>query len=86
MSCVKPQAALYLFPRLDSKMYPVEDDQQFVLDLLESQRLLVVQGSGFNWIRPDHFRVVFLPYEDELQEAMNRLARYLDQYRKLRTA
>jgi len=82
VTCVKPQAALYLFPRLDPRMYPIENDQQFILDLLESERLLVVQGTGFNWIHPDHFRVVFLPYEDDLEEAMGRLARYLEHYRK----
>ncbi len=82
VSCVKPKAALYLFPRLDPKMYPIEDDQQFILELLEAERVLLVQGTGFNWPRPDHFRVVFLPHEDDLREAIGRIARFLDHYRK----
>jgi alanine-synthesizing transaminase len=82
VSCVKPAAALYLFPRLDPKLYPIEDDQQFVLDLLEEERVLIVQGTGFNWKSPDHFRLVFLPHEDDLQDAIGRIARFLDQYRK----
>ena len=81
ISCVKPQAALYLFPRIDLKMYPVSDDKQFILELLEAERVLVVQGSGFNWHKPDHIRVVFLPHEDDLRDAIGRLARFLEQYR-----
>ena len=83
VSCVKPQAALYLFPRLDPRVYPIQDDQKFILDLLEEERVLVVQGTGFNWHQPDHFRVVFLPHEDHLREAIERIARYLERYRKL---
>jgi len=83
VSCVKPQAALYLFPRLDPGVYPIQDDQKFILDLLEEERVLVVQGSGFNWHQPDHFRVVFLPHEDHLRDAIERIARYLERYRKL---
>ena len=86
VSCVKPQAALYLFPRLDPEVYPIQDDQDFILDLLEQERVLVVQGSGFNWHQPDHFRVVFLPHEDHLREAIERIARYLERYRKLHGA
>lgn len=82
VSCVKPQAAMYLFPRLDPAMYPIEDDQRFVLELLEQERVLLVQGSGFNWPTPDHFRVVFLPNVDDLSEALGRVARFLDGYRK----
>ncbi len=82
VSCVKPKAALYLFPKLDAKMYPIENDQQFILELLEEQKVLVVQGSGFNWQQPDHFRVVFLPNSDDLTEAMGRIARFLEGYRK----
>jgi alanine-synthesizing transaminase len=73
---------LYLFPRLDPKIYPVIDDQQFVLDLLLEEKVLLVQGSGFNWMNPDHFRVVFLPNTDDLTEAVNRIAHYLQRYRK----
>lgn len=82
VSCVKPQAAMYLFPRLDPRMYPIEDDQRFILELLEQERVLLVQGSGFNWPAPDHFRVVFLPNVDDLTEALGRVARFLDGYRK----
>ena len=86
VSCVKPKAALYLFPKLDPKVYPIVDDQQFIFDLLREERVLVVQGTGFNWPRPDHFRVVFLPNVDDLSDAMNRIARFLDGYRKRHTA
>jgi alanine-synthesizing transaminase len=82
VSCVKPKAALYLFPRLDEKMYPIKNDQNFVLELLEAEKVLVVQGSGFNWPHPDHFRLVFLPNCDDLAEAIARLARFLDGYRR----
>ena len=84
VTCYKPKAAMYLFPRLDPDMYPVEDDQKFILDLLMEEKVLVVQGSGFNWPYPDHFRVVFLPNSDDLTEAINRIARFLDNYRKRR--
>jgi len=82
VTCVKPEAALYVFPRLDLKMYPIEDDQKFILELLETEKVLVVQGSGFNWPHPDHFRVVFLPNTDDLTEAIGRIARFLEYYRK----
>jgi len=85
VSCVKPKAALYLFPRLDPKMYPIKNDQEFVLKLLEAEKVLVVQGSGFNWPRPDHFRLVFLPNSDDLTEAIARIARFLDGYRRRHT-
>jgi len=82
VSCFKPKAALYLFPRLDLKMYPIKDDQQFILELLEQEKVLVVQGTGFNWPNPDHLRIVFLPNSDDLTEAIGRIARFLDGYRK----
>ena len=82
VSCVKPKAALYLFPRLDPKVYPISDDQEFILELLQEEKVLLVQGSGFNWPHPDHFRVVFLPHEDDLREAVGRIARFLENYRK----
>ena len=82
VTCVKPKAALYLFPRFDPKIYPIEDDQQFILELLEEEKVLVVQGSGFNWPHPDHIRVVFLPIADDLTEAIGRIARFLESYRK----
>ena len=86
VSCVKPQAALYLFPRLDPKVYPIEDDQQFFLEMLQDTKVMLVQGTGFNWPNPDHFRVVFLPHEDELREAITRIAKFLENYRNKRTA
>jgi len=82
VTCVKPQAALYMFPRLDPKMYPIQDDRQFFLELLQETRVMLVQGTGFNWPQPDHFRIVFLPHEDDLREAISRIARFLAQYRK----
>lgn len=82
VTCVKPKAALYLFPRLDLKIYPIRDDQRFILEMLESEKVLVVQGTGFNWPHPDHFRVVFLPNTDDLADAIGRIARFLDSYRK----
>lgn len=82
VTCVKPQGAMYLFPRLDPKMYPITDDQEFILELLLEEKVLVVQGSGFNWPHPDHFRVVFLPNVDDLTEAIGRIARFLEHYRK----
>lgn len=82
VSCVKPKAALYLFPRLDPKIYPIANDQQFILELLEAEKVLVVQGSGFNWKSPDHIRVVFLPNTDDLIDAIGRIARFLAHYRK----
>jgi len=82
VTCVKPKAALYMFPRLDPKMYPIENDQKFILELLEEEKVLVVQGTGFNWPNTDHFRVVFLPNSDDLTEAIARIARFLESYRK----
>lgn len=82
VSCVKPKAALYMFPRLDPKIYPIEDDQQFAYELLAEEKVLIVQGTGFNFPTPDHFRLVFLPHEDDLAEAVGRIARFLGHYRK----
>ena len=82
VTCVKPKSALYLFPKLDPEMYPIADDQQFIADLLKEEKVLLVQGTGFNWTKPDHFRVVFLPHEDVLREAIGRLARFLERYRQ----
>jgi alanine-synthesizing transaminase len=82
VSVVKPKAALYMFPRLDPKVYPIEDDQQFAYELLAEEKLLIVQGSGFNWPHPDHFRVVFLPNSDDLGEALLRIERFLGNYRR----
>jgi alanine-synthesizing transaminase len=82
VTCMKPKAALYLFPKLDLKRYPIEDDQELILELLEDQKVLVVQGSGFNWPKPDHFRIVFLPNADDLTESIGRIARFLDHYQR----
>ena len=82
VSVVKPKAALYMFPRLDPKLYPIDDDQQFAYELLAEEKVLIVQGSGFNVPDNQHFRVVFLPNSDDLTEAIGRIARFLDHYRK----
>jgi len=82
VTCVKPKATLYMFPRLDPKVYPIENDQDFIAELLEEERVLLVQGTGFNWPTTDHFRLVFLPHEDDLREAVSRIARFLEGYRK----
>ena len=79
---VKPKAALYMFPRLDPEMYPITDDQQFAYDLLAQEKVLVVQGTGFNYPTPDHFRLVFLPNTDDLTEAVGRIAHYLSTIRR----
>jgi alanine-synthesizing transaminase len=86
VTCVKPKAALYLFPKLDSKMYPIVDDQQFILELLLEEKVLLVQGTGFNWKTPDHLRIVFLPNVDDLTEAITRIARFLENYRNKHAA
>ncbi len=82
VTCVKPQAALYMFPRLDPKVYPITDDRQFFLELLKETKVMLVQGTGFNWPNPDHFRIVFLPHEEDLREAISRIAKFLENYRK----
>lgn len=80
VSCVRPKGALYAFPKLDPKVYPIKDDQQMVLDLLRTERILVVQGTGFNWPEPDHFRLVTLPPKEDLTMAVERIAKFLDGY------
>ncbi len=82
ITCTRPKGAMYLFPRLDPETYPIDDDQQLILDLLLEEKVLLVQGSGFNWPHPDHFRLVFLPGADDLTEALGRIARFLDMYRR----
>lgn len=81
VSCTKPQAALYLFPKLDPNIYPIHDDQEFVYQFLLHEKVLLVQGSGFHWPKPDHLRIVFLPEANQLDEALNRFARFLEMYR-----
>ncbi len=82
VTCVKPQAALYMFPRLDPAVYPIADDRQFFLELLQETKVMLVQGSGFNYPDNQHFRIVFLPHEDDLREAIGRIARFLEHYRQ----
>ncbi len=81
VTCVKPHAALYMFPKLDPKMYPIADDRQFFMELLKETRVMLVQGSGFNYSDNQHFRMVFLPHEDDLREAIGRIAKFLEAYR-----
>ena len=81
VSCVKPRSALYMFPRLDPAVYRIEDDEAFALDLLRQEKVLVVQGTAFNWPNPDHFRIVFLPNPDDLRESIGRISRYLERLR-----
>ncbi|EPH9317262.1 pyridoxal phosphate-dependent aminotransferase [Neisseria gonorrhoeae] len=80
VSCVKPMGAMYMFPKIDTEMYRIRDDMKFVYDLLVREKVLLVQGTGFNWIKPDHFRIVTLPYVHQIEEAMGRLARFLQTY------
>ena len=82
VTCVKPKAALYMFPRLDPVMYPIPDDRQFFMEVLRATRVMLVQGTGFNYPDQQHFRIVFLPHEDDLREAINRLAKFLEGWRK----
>ena len=82
VSCVKPKGALYLFPRIDTEKFNIQDDEQFILDVLMQEKVLMVQGSGFNWPRHDHFRIVFLPHVEHLREALGRLKRFLANYRQ----
>jgi alanine-synthesizing transaminase len=85
VSCVKPQATLYMFPRLDPKLYPIADDRQFFMEVLCATRVMLIQGSGFNYPDNQHFRIVFLPHEGDLREAISRLAKFLAQYRARHT-
>ena len=82
VTCVKPAGALYLFPKLNVKRFNIVDDERFALDLLKQEKVLVVQGSGFNWSEPDHFRLVFLPHLEDLDDAFDRLERFLSSYRQ----
>ena len=82
VSCTKPKGALYLFPKLDTKRFHVRDDTKFVLDFLLAEKVLTVQGTGFHWPKPDHFRVVFLPHVEQIRESIGRLERFLANYRQ----
>ena len=81
VSCVKPKGALYLFPKLDPDMYPIMDDEKFVLDLLVQEKILVVQATAFNWPKPDHFRMVFLPRKDDMESVFEKLDHFLRNYK-----
>ena len=82
VSCVKPKGALYAFPKLDQKKFNIQDDQRFVLDLLLAEKILVVQGTAFNWPTPDHFRIVTLPRATDLETAITAIGRFLENYRQ----
>ena len=82
LSAVKPKAGLYIFPKIDREMYQVDDDEQFVLDFLKQEKILLVHGRGFNWKDPDHFRIVYLPRVDELAQIQEKMTRFLKQYRR----
>jgi len=82
ISCVKPDGAFYLFPKIDPKRFSITSDEKFVLDFLLSERVLLVQGTGFNWHKPDHFRIVFLPEMRDLEVAFERLERFLSGYKQ----
>ncbi|MGH8967082.1 MAG: aminotransferase class I/II-fold pyridoxal phosphate-dependent enzyme, partial [Actinomycetes bacterium] len=80
VTSVRPRGALYCFPRLDPEMYPIDDDEQFVIELLRAKKILVTHGTGFNWTAPDHFRLVTLPRVEELEDAVGRIATFLAAY------
>lgn len=82
ISCVKPQGAMYLFPKMDKKRYKIKDDEKMVLDLLTQEKILIVHGSAFNWPDTDHFRVVFLPHVEQLTKAINSIERFLSTYKQ----
>ncbi len=80
VSCTKPKGAIYLFPRLDRRKFNIDDDERLVLELLRQERILLVQGTAFNWPDPDHLRIVFLPRVDELSDILTRLGEFLERY------
>jgi len=82
ISLMKPKGAIYLFPKIDKKIYSFENDQQLILDFLIREKVLLVQGTAFNWSEPDHFRIVFLPQVDDLVEAIEKFSRFIQRYKK----
>ncbi len=82
LSCVRPKGAMYLFPKIDTGLFGIKDDEQFVLDLLMAKHILIVHGKAFNWSEPDHFRLVFLPHMETLESALDNLADFLSSYRQ----
>ena len=83
ISCYRPKGAMYLFPKIDRKRFPIKDDELFVLDFLRQYKVLLVHGRAFNWPEPDHFRIVFLPHKEQLEQAIGKLAQFLPNYRQL---
>ena len=82
ISVVKPKAAFYIFPKLDVKKFNIKDDEKFALDLLKQKKILITQGSGFNWGQPDHFRIVYLPRIEVLKDAVGKIGDFLSYYRQ----
>lgn len=82
ISCVRPQGAMYLFPKIDLKQFRIQDDELFVLDFLRQHKVLLVHGRAFNWPEPDHFRIVTLPHKEQLTQAISRLGQFLQSYRQ----
>ena len=83
LSVVKPEAAFYIFPRMDTDKYNITDDEKFALDLLKSKKILVTHGGGFHWSEPDHFRIVFLPEVSVLSECMDRMKEFFADYKQV---
>ena len=83
VSCVKPRGALYMFPKIDAKRFNIHDDQKMVLDFLLQEKVLLVQGTAFNWPWPDHFRIVTLPRVDDIELSLSKFARFLSGYHQL---
>src|SRR5204862_3830387 len=81
VTCVEPHGALYCFPKLDTEMFGIDDDEKFVIDLLRAKKILVTHGTGFNWTEPDHFRLVTLPDMDVLTDAIDRIGDFLSTLR-----
>lgn len=82
ISAVKPKAAFYIFPKIDVKKFNITNDEKFALDLLKDKKILIVHGSGFNWKQPDHFRVVYLPRVEVLEESVTKIADFLSYYKQ----
>ena len=82
ISAVKPKAAFYIFPKIDTQKFNIVNDEQFALDLLREKKILIIHGGGFNWDKPDHFRVVYLPRIEVLSDAMEKLADFLSTYKQ----
>jgi alanine-synthesizing transaminase len=82
LSCVRPKAGFYVFPKIDTEIFNITSDVQFALDFLKAEHVLMVQGTGFNWPKPDHFRIVFLPHPEDLIETMDRLERFMAGYQQ----